>query len=258
VHIDKSKLVPMSVIQDRVGELAAYKKKEIVVYCHPRRAEPAGRPVAPRTGVRRRQEHGGGYRPVVGRDRPQIAAVLNHLAASLCEPHVVREVTCRECTDLISRSEMTTMWFSRSARNGIRSPLPARRQIRRQERCAGVELKNGSAVATSHGGRVRTLREEHRPHLAERDDHIHSCERRLDSQSSDGASASKESVLAMTTIPESVTVKTPRPVVIGIESDFHPFGDAHSLVDDRAADAGATADIDAVEKNRVFDRGPNC
>jgi adenylyltransferase/sulfurtransferase len=34
VHIDKSKLVPMSVIQDRVGELAAYKKKEIVVYCH--------------------------------------------------------------------------------------------------------------------------------------------------------------------------------------------------------------------------------
>jgi adenylyltransferase/sulfurtransferase len=34
VHIDKSKLVPMSVIQDRVGELAAYQKKEIVVYCH--------------------------------------------------------------------------------------------------------------------------------------------------------------------------------------------------------------------------------
>lgn len=34
VHIDKGKLVPMSVIQDRVAELEAYKKKEIVVYCH--------------------------------------------------------------------------------------------------------------------------------------------------------------------------------------------------------------------------------
>jgi len=34
VHIDKAKLVPMSVIQDRAGELEAYKKKEIVVYCH--------------------------------------------------------------------------------------------------------------------------------------------------------------------------------------------------------------------------------
>jgi adenylyltransferase/sulfurtransferase len=34
VHIDKAKLVPMSVIQDRVGELDAYKQKEIVVHCH--------------------------------------------------------------------------------------------------------------------------------------------------------------------------------------------------------------------------------
>src|SRR5260221_13471206 len=34
VHIDKAKLVPMSVIQDRVNELQAYKHKEIVVHCH--------------------------------------------------------------------------------------------------------------------------------------------------------------------------------------------------------------------------------
>jgi adenylyltransferase/sulfurtransferase len=34
VHIGKAKLVPMSVIQDRVNELAAYKQKEIVVHCH--------------------------------------------------------------------------------------------------------------------------------------------------------------------------------------------------------------------------------
>jgi rhodanese-related sulfurtransferase len=34
VHIDRAKLVPMSVIQDRVGELEAYKQKHIVVQCH--------------------------------------------------------------------------------------------------------------------------------------------------------------------------------------------------------------------------------
>jgi adenylyltransferase/sulfurtransferase len=34
VHIDKAKLVPMSVIQDRVDELAPFKQKEIVVHCH--------------------------------------------------------------------------------------------------------------------------------------------------------------------------------------------------------------------------------
>ena len=34
VHIDKAKLVPMSVIQDRVGELDSFKQKEIVVHCH--------------------------------------------------------------------------------------------------------------------------------------------------------------------------------------------------------------------------------
>jgi adenylyltransferase/sulfurtransferase len=34
VHIAKAKLVPMSVIQDRVNELAPYKQKEIVVHCH--------------------------------------------------------------------------------------------------------------------------------------------------------------------------------------------------------------------------------
>src|ERR1700731_2167680 len=34
VHIDKAKLVPMSVIQDRVNELQPYKQKEIVVHCH--------------------------------------------------------------------------------------------------------------------------------------------------------------------------------------------------------------------------------
>src|SRR5882757_2898114 len=34
VHIDQAKLVPMSVIQERVAELEAYKKKEIVVHCH--------------------------------------------------------------------------------------------------------------------------------------------------------------------------------------------------------------------------------
>src|SRR5260221_14429153 len=34
VHIDKAKLVPMSVIQDRVNELQAYKHKEVVAHCH--------------------------------------------------------------------------------------------------------------------------------------------------------------------------------------------------------------------------------
>jgi adenylyltransferase/sulfurtransferase len=34
VHIPKAKLVPMSVIQDRVNELQPYKQKEIVVHCH--------------------------------------------------------------------------------------------------------------------------------------------------------------------------------------------------------------------------------
>jgi rhodanese-related sulfurtransferase len=34
VHIDQARLVPMSVIQDRVAELEPYKKKEIVVHCH--------------------------------------------------------------------------------------------------------------------------------------------------------------------------------------------------------------------------------
>jgi adenylyltransferase/sulfurtransferase len=34
VHIEKSKLVPMSVIQDRVSELAPHKQHEVVVYCH--------------------------------------------------------------------------------------------------------------------------------------------------------------------------------------------------------------------------------
>jgi adenylyltransferase/sulfurtransferase len=33
-HIDQAKLVPMSVIQDRVGELEPYKHVEIVVHCH--------------------------------------------------------------------------------------------------------------------------------------------------------------------------------------------------------------------------------
>ncbi len=34
VRIEQAKLVPMSVIQDRVGELDAYKHLEIVVHCH--------------------------------------------------------------------------------------------------------------------------------------------------------------------------------------------------------------------------------
>ncbi|HLJ10069.1 MAG TPA: rhodanese-like domain-containing protein [Planctomycetaceae bacterium] len=34
VHIDRAKLVPMSVIQDRLAELEAYKEREIVVHCH--------------------------------------------------------------------------------------------------------------------------------------------------------------------------------------------------------------------------------
>ena len=34
VHIDKAKLVPMSVIQDRVGELEPHKQREVVVHCH--------------------------------------------------------------------------------------------------------------------------------------------------------------------------------------------------------------------------------
>jgi len=34
VCIDRAKLLPMSVIQDRVGELEAYKHMEIVVHCH--------------------------------------------------------------------------------------------------------------------------------------------------------------------------------------------------------------------------------
>lgn len=34
VHIDKAKLVPMSVIQDRVAELEPYKQREVVVHCH--------------------------------------------------------------------------------------------------------------------------------------------------------------------------------------------------------------------------------
>jgi adenylyltransferase/sulfurtransferase len=34
VHIDEARLVPMSVIQERLGELEPYRKKEIVVHCH--------------------------------------------------------------------------------------------------------------------------------------------------------------------------------------------------------------------------------
>ena len=34
VHIDKAKLVPMSVIQDRIGELEPFKQREVVVHCH--------------------------------------------------------------------------------------------------------------------------------------------------------------------------------------------------------------------------------
>ncbi len=34
VHIDKAKLVPMSVIQDRLGELESHKQREVVVHCH--------------------------------------------------------------------------------------------------------------------------------------------------------------------------------------------------------------------------------
>ena len=34
VHIAKAKLVPMSVIQDRIGELEPYKQREVVVHCH--------------------------------------------------------------------------------------------------------------------------------------------------------------------------------------------------------------------------------
>ena len=34
VHIQQARLVPMSVIQERIGELEAYRKKEIVVHCH--------------------------------------------------------------------------------------------------------------------------------------------------------------------------------------------------------------------------------
>ena len=34
VHIDQAKLLPMSVIQDRIAELEPYKHVEIVVHCH--------------------------------------------------------------------------------------------------------------------------------------------------------------------------------------------------------------------------------
>lgn len=34
VHIDRAKLIPMSVIQDKIGELEPHKQREIVVYCH--------------------------------------------------------------------------------------------------------------------------------------------------------------------------------------------------------------------------------
>ena len=34
VHIGMARLMPMSVIQDRVGELEPFKHKEIVVHCH--------------------------------------------------------------------------------------------------------------------------------------------------------------------------------------------------------------------------------
>lgn len=34
VHIARAKLIPMSVIQERVGELDAYKQRPIVVHCH--------------------------------------------------------------------------------------------------------------------------------------------------------------------------------------------------------------------------------
>ncbi|QDT29310.1 rhodanese-like domain-containing protein [Gimesia panareensis] len=34
VHIDESRLLPMSEIQERVGELDEHRAEEIVVYCH--------------------------------------------------------------------------------------------------------------------------------------------------------------------------------------------------------------------------------
>ncbi len=34
VNIEKARLIPMSVIQDRIGELEANKETEIVVHCH--------------------------------------------------------------------------------------------------------------------------------------------------------------------------------------------------------------------------------
>lgn len=34
VHIERAKLVPMSVIQERLPEIEAYKQREIVVHCH--------------------------------------------------------------------------------------------------------------------------------------------------------------------------------------------------------------------------------
>src|SRR5258708_37530531 len=60
VHIDKAKLVPMSVIQDRVGELEPYKQREVVVHCHHGGGSLAMTPRPPGQGVGKRKRLAGG------------------------------------------------------------------------------------------------------------------------------------------------------------------------------------------------------